>query len=278
MLPAGDGQIEVVAATHNIPACGYLLQRQGKGWLFTGDTWRNPALWHMLNTRQGSLQLKTIVADAAFHNDAHDFAELCGHLTIADLADDIQVLEQQYVNLFVTHRKPADSEQLPQEMLKLQEMMARKGGQARLFPEPETASFFGASNGIGSIRLCLLACGQNALQGLISLGMVADLQGGLETILSLRGWHPVFRGVRIGLFGFEQIPTVLPLCDGISGPRNAGWHFFVRASRIGGCTPEYGTQSAANGLIAFADAGRYRLFKGQAVQEQIGIPVLKSDL
>lgn len=132
VLPVGDGQIEVVAATHNIPACGYLLQRQGKGWLFTGDTWRNPALWRMLNTRQGSLQLSTIVADAAFHNDAHDFAELCGHLTIADLADDIQVLEQQYVNLFVTHRKPADLEQLPQEMLKLQETMACKGGRAHI--------------------------------------------------------------------------------------------------------------------------------------------------
>jgi ribonuclease BN (tRNA processing enzyme) len=111
-LGARQRPIDVLPASHAVPACGYAVQApSGRVWVYTGDTGPNPALWEALRGRDvGQLVIevafaeadRTVAADSRHHCPSTLAAEL-GHV-----APGVEVL--------LTHIKPGELETIRAEL------------------------------------------------------------------------------------------------------------------------------------------------------------------
>jgi len=98
-------RIEVLSALHTVPAVGFaVLPEDGGAWVFTGDTAPNPALWARLR----QLPVATLVIETAFSDDERALAELSRHLSPSLLARELAHLDQEGVDVFITHIKPGE--------------------------------------------------------------------------------------------------------------------------------------------------------------------------
>ena len=99
-----DGRrIEVLPASHTVPAVGYAVLGSRGAWVFTGDTGPNPALWERL----AQLSVTTLVIETAFGDDERALARLSMHLCPADLQAELSRLETP-TDVRITHIKPGE--------------------------------------------------------------------------------------------------------------------------------------------------------------------------
>jgi ribonuclease BN (tRNA processing enzyme) len=115
VLQLGGKSIEVLPAVHTVPACGYALAA-GKGcWVFTGDTERNPAFWHRLN----SMDVAALVIETAFSNREQELARRSLHLLPQALAEELDCIDKtKRFPIYITHTKPAETELIMTEIQK----------------------------------------------------------------------------------------------------------------------------------------------------------------
>ena len=113
-------RIEVLSATHTVPAVGYAVHGGGGAWVFTGDTGPNPALWKRLAT----MHLRALVIETAFRDDENELASISGHLCPAMLGVELAQLKSG-VDVYITHIKPGEVEAVMSEVTAL-------GGEHRL--------------------------------------------------------------------------------------------------------------------------------------------------
>jgi ribonuclease BN (tRNA processing enzyme) len=115
VLQLGGKSIEVLPAVHTVPACGYALAA-GKGcWVFTGDTERNPAFWHRLN----SMDVAALVIETAFSNREQELARRSLHLSPQALAEELDCIDKtKRFPIYITHTKPAETELIMTEIQK----------------------------------------------------------------------------------------------------------------------------------------------------------------
>ncbi len=114
VLDLGRHQIEVLPASHTVPAVGYaVLGRQG-AWVYTGDTGPNPALWQRLS----ALTVSTLVIETAFRDDEHQLASLSQHLCPDQLGRELALL-QPATDVYITHIKPGEVEAVMGEVGRL---------------------------------------------------------------------------------------------------------------------------------------------------------------
>ena len=93
-----------IPANHTVPAVGYALATSRACLIYTGDTYRNEALWQAVNAARN---LKYLIIETAFSNKERDVASASKHLCPATLAEE---LEQMRVNpeVYITHLKPGE--------------------------------------------------------------------------------------------------------------------------------------------------------------------------
>ena len=108
VLALGAHRIEVLPATHTVPAVGFaVLPREGGSdagaWVFTGDTGPNPALWQRLR----SLPLAHLVIETAFSDEERALAKISSHLCPALLGAELTQLEGS-ITVHITHIKPGE--------------------------------------------------------------------------------------------------------------------------------------------------------------------------
>ena len=111
-----DGHlIEVLPASHTVPAVGFGVDGGAAGWwVFTGDTGPNPVLWQRLQR----IQVTHLVIETAFSNDEHALAEISQHLCPADLGRELAQLGGS-VNVHITHIKPGETDAVMSEVGRL---------------------------------------------------------------------------------------------------------------------------------------------------------------
>ncbi len=107
----GTRQIEVLPASHTVPAVGYAVHHPQGAWVFTGDTGPNAALWERLQT----LPVAMLVIETAFRDDEHALADISRHLCPAQLQRELQQL-QTPVDVYITHIKPGEVETVMAEI------------------------------------------------------------------------------------------------------------------------------------------------------------------
>ena len=65
-------------ANHTVPCCGYIIEQNKSALLFSADTFRNEALWNLLNEKP---EIKALIIDVSFPNHFKKIATESKHLT-----------------------------------------------------------------------------------------------------------------------------------------------------------------------------------------------------
>ncbi len=111
----GGKRIEVLSASHTVPAVGFGVDGGASGWwVYTGDTGPNPAFWQRLQT----MKVAQLVIETAFGDDERQLARISRHLCPAALGHELQGLAGS-VDVYITHIKPGESEAVMSEIAKL---------------------------------------------------------------------------------------------------------------------------------------------------------------
>lgn len=115
VLSLGARRIEVLPASHTVPAVGFAVSAAAAtpqpAWVFSGDTGPNPALW----ARLARLPVAALVIETAFGNDEIELARISRHLCPAMLGDELARLEQS-ADVYVTHIKPGELDAVMSEI------------------------------------------------------------------------------------------------------------------------------------------------------------------
>ncbi len=114
VLQLGQRQVEVLPASHTVPAVGYAVLGARGAWVFTGDTGPNAALWQRLAT----LPVAMLVIETAFRDDERALAEISRHLCPAQLQGELAQL-QAPADVYITHIKPGEMEAVMGEVQRL---------------------------------------------------------------------------------------------------------------------------------------------------------------
>jgi ribonuclease BN (tRNA processing enzyme) len=104
VLELNGKRIEVLDASHTVPACGFAVDGGNAGWwVYTGDTGPNPKLWERL----ASMRVAHLVIETAFGDDERQLARISRHLCPAALGHELQHLAGS-VDVHITHIKPGE--------------------------------------------------------------------------------------------------------------------------------------------------------------------------
>lgn len=107
VVRAGAALVEVLPASHTVPAVGYgvtaAAHPERGAWVFTGDTGPNAALWERL----AQLKVHSLIIETAFRDDEHVLADISRHLCPRRLRDEIAQLSAP-TDVYITHIKPGE--------------------------------------------------------------------------------------------------------------------------------------------------------------------------
>ncbi len=107
-----DLRIKTFPSNHTIPALSYVIKRDGKGVLITGDTYKNPEVWNTIN---GDYEIKALITEISYPSYMHNLAEVSKHHTPKTLKEELENLDRD-VDLYVMHLKPNSIEELLEEI------------------------------------------------------------------------------------------------------------------------------------------------------------------
>ncbi len=115
VLELNGKRIEVLSASHTVPAVGYAVDGGAAGWwVFTGDTGPNPALWERL----AQMRVAHLVIETAFSDEERQLARISRHLCPAALGHELQHLAGS-IDVHITHIKPGEREAVMEEITRL---------------------------------------------------------------------------------------------------------------------------------------------------------------
>jgi cAMP phosphodiesterase len=103
VVPVGARSVEVLPASHTVPAVGFAVTGSAGAWVFTGDTGPNPALW----LRLAQLPIAALVIETAFRDDEVALAQLSQHLCPMRLKEELLQLARP-TDIYITHIKPGE--------------------------------------------------------------------------------------------------------------------------------------------------------------------------
>jgi ribonuclease BN (tRNA processing enzyme) len=114
VIEIGQRRIEVLPASHTVPAVGYAVHGPAGAWVYTGDTGPNPELWQRL----ASLPVAALVIETAFRDDEIELAHISRHLSPALLGDELAQLTRP-TDVYITHIKPGEMDAVMSEIAAL---------------------------------------------------------------------------------------------------------------------------------------------------------------
>lgn len=112
----GGRIIEAVPVTHTQPAVGYRVQSpEGGSFAFSGDTKSTDEFWTVLNNYP---ELDILIMECAYADHEEALSQIAGHHRPSTLAEDLRKLQHQ-PELYITHQKPGEEEQVMRELAEL---------------------------------------------------------------------------------------------------------------------------------------------------------------
>ena len=104
-----------IEVEHLIPTAGFLVEDGDKSILYTSDTGPTDRVWEIASARD---DLKAVITEVSFANDAGKLAHASGHMTPDILAGELKKLTKQ-VRVLITHTKPGHLPRIDAELQKL---------------------------------------------------------------------------------------------------------------------------------------------------------------
>ena len=108
--------IDVIPVTHTQPAVGYRVQAEGgRAFAFSGDTRNTDRFWEVLNAYP---DLDLLIVECAYADHEVALSQIAGHHRPSTLAEDLRKLRHR-PELYITHQKPGEEEQIMRELAPL---------------------------------------------------------------------------------------------------------------------------------------------------------------
>jgi len=122
VLALNGKRIEVLSASHTVPAVGFAVECRNAGaaagdagwWVYTGDTGPNPLLWERLRR----MRVTHLVIETAFSDEERQLARISRHLCPTALGHELAQLDGS-VDVHITHIKPGEMEAVMAEIGRL---------------------------------------------------------------------------------------------------------------------------------------------------------------
>ena len=115
VLTLNGKRVEVLSASHTVPAVGFAVDGGDAGWwVYTGDTGPNPLLWERLRR----MKVAHLIIETAFSDDERQLARISRHLCPAALGHELAQLEGS-VDVHITHIKPGEMDAVMSQIGKL---------------------------------------------------------------------------------------------------------------------------------------------------------------
>lgn len=108
----GHIRIQKFPVNHPGHAVGYLLDHGDYQVLFTGDTGPCSDIWTLANQCKN---LKAIFTEITFPNAREDLARASGHMTLKLLMEDLSLLKNKNIPVYISHFKPLFLRELLEE-------------------------------------------------------------------------------------------------------------------------------------------------------------------
>ena len=102
-----------ILSNHTVACCGYIIEKEGSGILFSSDTYKNPHLWETINTKDS---IKALIIDVSFPNRFAKIAKDSKHLT-PHLLDEEMALLSRSIPIYINHLKPFYAQQTSEELM-----------------------------------------------------------------------------------------------------------------------------------------------------------------
>ncbi|MCX7965070.1 MAG: 3',5'-cyclic-nucleotide phosphodiesterase [Syntrophorhabdaceae bacterium] len=112
----GDLTVKPILMTHTVYCVGYIIKKNGKGFMFTSDTGPTKTFWEMARSENG---IEFIIADVSFPNRMEELARVSGHMTLNMLIEHIERFNLNNIPFFITHIKPIFLEEIIHELTQL---------------------------------------------------------------------------------------------------------------------------------------------------------------
>jgi len=93
-------EITAIPVNHTVPAVGYLVHKNGKKLLYSGDTGPTDLLWEYANG------IDAMIIEVSFPNEMESLALLTKHLTCSLLKIELAKIVTLPKRIFITHPKP----------------------------------------------------------------------------------------------------------------------------------------------------------------------------
>jgi ribonuclease BN (tRNA processing enzyme) len=122
VLTLNGKRIEVLSASHTVPAVGFAVEctaplraSDARGWwVYTGDTGPNPLLWERLR----KMRVAHLIIETAFSDDERQLARISRHLCPSALGQELLQLAGS-VDVHITHIKPGEVDAVMTEIARL---------------------------------------------------------------------------------------------------------------------------------------------------------------
>lgn len=108
---------------HTEGSCGYLIEKNAHGVLFSADTYRCNRIWELLDERP---TIHTLITEVSFPSSFDKLAYDSKHLTPALLADELKKCKRNDFSLYVMHIKALFASTIIEELQALQ--LLQNGG------------------------------------------------------------------------------------------------------------------------------------------------------
>lgn len=104
-----------IPVDHLVPTQGFLIEQDGRAFLWSSDTGPTQRLWEVANETRN---LQALAIDVSFSNDLQRIADLSLHLTPATLERELDKLDRR-VPILLHHLKPPCVEKIQEEVRRL---------------------------------------------------------------------------------------------------------------------------------------------------------------
>ncbi|MEE8119113.1 MAG: 3',5'-cyclic-nucleotide phosphodiesterase [Gammaproteobacteria bacterium] len=105
-------EFTMIEVNHTVPGVGYIAQKDGKYFAFSGDTTTNDNFWNAVNELP---RLDLLVVETAFSNRNEELAWLARHYCPKTLAFDLRKLKHDPA-IWITHLKPGAETEIFKEI------------------------------------------------------------------------------------------------------------------------------------------------------------------
>jgi ribonuclease BN (tRNA processing enzyme) len=105
--------LHMIEVNHTVPGAGYCIEKGGKVFAFSGDTFTNDSFWSAVNAYP---RIDALMVETAFANSNQKLADMAKHYCPKTLVADLAKLKHD-PDIYITHLKPGSEDMIFQEIV-----------------------------------------------------------------------------------------------------------------------------------------------------------------